>query len=86
MLLRSALLIVALSPFASGCGPSCEDACENVQRICAEDFKAADLTFDVARCTESCEENVGGCADKDAQVACVAGAKACGDLQSCTCP
>lgn len=83
--LRAALFALGLaSPILAACGASCEDACENVVAICADDFRESQLPFDVPHCVESCESNQAGCDGIEEETACVASAQKCSDLAGCT--
>lgn len=78
-----ALPLLLATTLLAGCAADCQDACENVAEICAADFVAEGISFDVARCEESCRTREADCAALDEEVACVASASACADLSGC---
>ncbi len=82
--IRAGLAAAVLSVALAGCGPSCDDACENVATICDADFKEAEIVFSVEACVESCDSNQAGCANIDEETACVASAAKCSDVAGCT--
>ncbi len=67
----------------AACPSNCKQACENVARICAEQYAASGETFDPEACTGVCEANLDACKNMAEQESCVAEATACSDLQKC---
>ncbi len=78
--LFAALLCLAGS---TGCAPSCKEACENVAKVCADVFAAANLTLDVAGCEDRCSNNSDSCTNLSDQRQCAADAKTCDDFKKC---
>ena len=77
------LLPVVAALCLAACPSNCKTACENVQTVCADQFKSQGTEFDVNHCTDSCESNLDGCKNMDEQESCLVDAKLCGDLQRC---
>jgi hypothetical protein len=62
-------------------GNTCSDACNNVATICAAEFAAAKITFNIQECIDDCRANKQGCTNVLEQIDCVAKASSCSALQ-----
>lgn len=81
--MRLAIAVLTATLGLAACGSNCKKACENIAAVCAEEFTAQGKTFDVAHCTDSCQNNLDGCKNMDQQESCTAEAKTCRDLDKC---
>lgn len=81
----AALVLVAFVAAAAlpACSANCEDACANYGRVCASEFQASGLDFDVEGCTDACEANLEGCGNELQRESCLAGASSCDEARSC---
>lgn len=80
MRLLPALAAIAAVALLTGCTTNCRSACQHVANIC---FADAGMTFDVQRCTTSCDENLDGCKNMSDQRSCVGNAQTCSALKRC---
>ncbi|HEY3448981.1 MAG TPA: hypothetical protein VGK67_21650 [Myxococcales bacterium] len=67
----------------AACPSNCKQACENVNKICAAQYEAEGVKFDVDACTGVCESNLDGCKNMPEQESCVATRETCSALQTC---
>lgn len=82
-MMKVLLTAVSAALLLAACPSQCQQACENVAKICAEQYAAQGEAFDVGACKGVCEANLDGCKNMAEQESCVASAAACADLQRC---
>ncbi len=79
----SAVLLFLATAALPACTNTCSHACDNIAKVCADNFVKQKRTFDPALCTENCKANLNGCSNISDQVNCSVKAQQCEDLAVC---
>jgi hypothetical protein len=80
---RLALALTSTLLLAAGCAATCEQACDNLARVCEAELARARLQLDRDTCVSSCEDNLAACGNSEARIACLAEAGSCEQSRSC---
>ncbi len=81
----AAAALGTLVALATGCAPTCEEACRNIGEVCADDFEAGGIQFSVDACVTECNRQSDACA-LDQRI-CTSEATSCDAIGECpVCP
>lgn len=83
--MRAVLAVLfAAGPWGlGGCAATCREACERYAEVCAAEFAASSLQFDLEVCEESCDDDLPRCSDAAGRRSCLTGATTCEQARNC---